>query len=334
MHKFVILLSNDRCSLIGRGVALSDFLRKWYARRDVRVLTVDTLRELPAVERIRCETLFIGVPTDVTAAELDRIVCSRAALFDFGEHDRVQWDQSDKAMLLTRSDLYLKTHIESPWPDDPVRRGLLPVYRGDPRAWFAIVRHGGAYGALKHNKRPLDVSFTGNATARSFELFERIHWVRQLRTTELSFWGGIAFRSEKKEQQVRGHFGDIDDVVLRKRVNIFTYWRKLLESKVGLAPAGNARWTHRHYEVVYAANVIVSTDYRNVRMLAPVPRETMIHVPDNENVVPYVREALTRLDRRVDEARAAIDMLEQYFKCGMWHRSRPRALDEFLAQLD
>ena len=100
-----------------------------------------------------------------------------------------------------------------------------------------------------------------------------------------------------------------------------------------LTPAGNARWSYRHYEAIYAGALLVSTDFRSVRMLIPLPLDNMQHVADHAPVVPVIAAALERLAREPSLPRQNIDFLETYLQDGDYDCRKPRLMDEFLSQM-
>jgi hypothetical protein len=117
-------------------------------------------------------------------------------------------------------------------------------------------------------------------------------------------------------------------------VSFSAYLRALQHSRVLLAPGGNAPWTYRHYEALYAGGVLVTIDFTKRDMLVPLPTEGVIHVPDGAPVVPYVREALELHGRRPDVGEQNIAHLEQYLRFGNYSRARPKLIERFLAQLE
>jgi hypothetical protein len=77
----------------------------------------------------------------------------------------------------------------------------------------------------------------------------------------------------------------------------------------------------------------VTIDYRKRDMLTPMPRESMVHVPDGESVVPAVREALQMFHSQPDLGAETEAHLEEYLRCGTYSRTRRPLIERFSAQL-
>jgi hypothetical protein len=180
-----------------------------------------------------------------------------------------------------------------------------------------------------------DVAFIGNATAIENRIHQRIQWIREIKAAadRFSFWGGIA-ANETTRARLQRRFGDLADLCYpHGRVGFLTYFRHLTRSRVALAPAGNARWSYRHYEAIYAGAVVVSTDFRRIQTLIPLPRGRMIHVPDHASVVPAIEQALEMRRREPEVIHQNVQFLERYLHYGDYCRSKPELMDRFLAQL-
>jgi hypothetical protein len=118
------------------------------------------------------------------------------------------------------------------------------------------------------------------------------------------------------------------------KVSFPRYFRALRQSRVLLAPGGNAPWSYRHYECLYAGGVVVTIDFRQRDLLVPLPTEGVIHVPDGASVIPYIREALSLSRKRPTIGQQNIAHLEQYLRFGNYARSRRLLIERFIAQLD
>jgi hypothetical protein len=141
--------------------------------------------------------------------------------------------------------------------------------------------------------------------------------------------------SAENQTRLNSKLGDITDLLAPGGRLLFSqFFYHLLRSQVVLTPAGNARWSYRHYEAIYAGVTLVSTDFRRVRTLIPMPRDNLLHVPDYAPVLPAIETALERRAREPDLARQSLDFLESYLQDGDYHRRKPRLMDEFLAQID
>jgi hypothetical protein len=99
-----------------------------------------------------------------------------------------------------------------------------------------------------------------------------------------------------------------------------------------LSPGGNAPWTYRHYECLYAGGVVVSIDFRERDMLVPLPRANMVHVPDGAPVLPAVREALAWSRDRPALAEENFAHLERYLQFGSYAKNRVALIERFVAQ--
>lgn len=119
-----------------------------------------------------------------------------------------------------------------------------------------------------------------------------------------------------------------------ERLLFSPFFYHLLRSQVVLTPAGNARWSYRHYEAIYAGALLVSTDFRSVRTLIPLPQNNILHVADHAPVVPVIAAALERLAREPSLPRQNIDFLETYLQDGDYDRRKPQIMDDFLSQFD
>ena len=117
------------------------------------------------------------------------------------------------------------------------------------------------------------------------------------------------------------------------RVGFFSYFSHLSRSRVALAPAGNARWSYRHYEALYAGAIVVTTDFRHIDTLIPLPLEGMVHVEDGVSVLPAIDEALAMRRTYPELAEENIRFLERYLHHGDYCRKKPLLADRFMEQL-
>ncbi|MFV1964378.1 MAG: hypothetical protein ACC628_03065 [Pirellulaceae bacterium] len=339
MSRFLIVQADFPSGRGTRGMNLYRFLAIYHGRKAVRLATT---RELLASEPISTDTLFIGMPTEIGKEHLEKLKFRHVVLFDYHDGPGPIWRESDRDLLLTLTDTYLKPWVEPDWDrrlpdwDGRLKMGVLPIRRHyklkfclQCQDYFAWLR-----GRTAH-RRKYDVAFIGNATTMESEFHQRIQWLREIREARdrYSFWGGIVVRKQLRESLER-RFNDLEDLYYpRGRVDFFNYFRNLLRSRVALAPAGNARWSYRHYEAIYAGASLVSADFRETKILIPLPLDNMHHVADHATVLPAIDEALTVRRENPERATENIQFLERYLKHGDYCREKPELMDRFLAQL-
>jgi hypothetical protein len=162
---------------------------------------------------------------------------------------------------------------------------------------------------------------------------QRIEWLLELeaRGRPYSLVGGLLPRSITPELTRR--YGDLSRFVLPRKVPFRRYFRQLRASRVALTPAGNAPWSYRHYEAIYAGAVVVTSDFRRLDLLVPLPLDGMIHVPEGEPVVPAIERALALRRDRPELLEENVRSLERWLERGMYSRRRPELFERFLAQL-
>jgi hypothetical protein len=341
VHDYLVILA-DRANA-GRGVrgyALAWFLRTYFGRRAVAIATLNDARGSP----IAADTAFIGLPSSFSAEDLARAFasCHRVVPFDYLDQHELAWTPEQEAALRLFGDHYLKPWFEPAWRHD-LRMGLLPL-RLSGRLSAAVIADR-ILRRLGGRPRPnYDVAFLGRPNRTRFlvdgkiqKVDQRIHWLRELNPlqSEFSFWGGLTGEDHTDMEEIVRENGDVSDLFYRGReVNFITYWQALRHSRVLLAPGGNAPWTYRHYECLYAGGVVVTVDYRERDLLVPLPRENMVHVPDGASVVPAVRVALEQSRRRPTLGEENFKHLERYLRFGAYSRSRPALIERFLAQLN
>ncbi len=333
MTKFQIVLSDDRNSGRGvRGLALYWFLTTFYGRSAVRVCHPS---ELDRKRSQSAEYLFIGLPSSLTKEQLAKVRFREAVFFDYQDRPEPQWRDDDRDFFLSLTNRYWKPCVQDDW-SPALRWGCLPIRRSPKLAAYLRAQHWRS----RRPKKEYDVGFLGGPTALKYldhaELyFQRVEWLLELRRRhpELSFWGGLTLNRYTRES-VEKRFGDSAEIAFpRRKVNFFHYFHQLSQCRVALSPAGNARWSYRQYEAVYARAFVVSTDLNKARMLIPLPRESVVMVPDRAPVVPYVLKALERLEHGGDVVDEGIRFLEGYLHFGQYARKKTLILERFLEQL-
>ncbi len=333
--RFLIVRATERRGRGVSGLTLARFLRVYAGSSAVRLVTV---AELAAGPRRQAEILFIGLPTSLRAEHLAQVSFERAALFDYGDVAGPEWRASDERLLRSVSRIYLKPWVEPDW-DHGLDWGALPLRRHG-RLTLAVralrTLMGRQY--ARRFRRVHDLAFLGYATAyhgtgERPPYPQRIEWLTEIRRTapDLAFWGGIHVR-QRDLARFQAAWPGLDPAILCPRAAFPRYFYHLLRSRLALAPAGNARWTYRHYEAIYAGSVPVSTDLRAVRTLIPLPAG-VTHVPDGQPVVPAIRETLRALAADPHLPEANLEALERYLTDGAYDRAKPAVWDRFLDQL-
>jgi hypothetical protein len=321
-----------------RGANLARFLRTYFGPQSVELIASADLRAGPPRS---ADFLFVGVPSDLRAADLERARFGRAALFDYGDLAGAQWGKSDIGLLSSVSRLYLKPWIEPGW-DQGLSWGVLPIRRRPRLAW-----HVKAFRALFGSRYPEvvrrdhDVSFVGHATkyygvGLPAPYDQRVAWLSEVVRDPLRaarFWGGLQASPTVRERLKASSPSPPDVIFERGRVPYPLYFYHLLRSRVALTPSGNARWTYRHYEAIYAGAIPVTTDFRQIRTLIPLPVEGMVHVPDHASVLPAIDRALALRADHPETARQNLAFLEGYLSDGNYDRAKPALAEAFLAQL-
>jgi hypothetical protein len=338
MPRFLIVQCDAKCGRGARGANLSRFLKIFHGRNAVEMIQARDLDGGPVRET---DVLCLGMPTALAPRHLAQIRFRRAVLFDYSDEGGPTWTPESEPWLRSLTDVYLKPWVEASW-DFGMRWGVLPIRRYPALTWHVKLLRGlfrGRYPEIC--RRDHEVSFLGNCTAyykvgTPQRYHQRIEWLRELHQSEkhFSFWGGLQ-ASPANRARLEPQLGDLTDLIAPEGRLLFSqFFYHLLRSQVVLTPAGNARWSYRHYEAIYAGALLVSNDFRAVRTLIPLPRDNMLHVADHAPVVPVIAAALERLAREPSLPRQNIDFLETYLQNGDYHRRKPQLMEEFLSQID
>ncbi len=324
-----------------RGYALAWFLQTYFGRRQVAVLSPHDFRKsLPAAD-----TLCLGLPSSLYPEQINQLLRDarpkRVAVFDYLDRHALAWAPAQEAVLRQHTDVYLKPWFEPAWSHG-LRMGLLPLRLR--RRMAAAVTYDRIVRRLGRAAQPrYDVAFLGrpnrtrlfhNGNVEKYD--QRIEWLREIQrdAPELKFWGGLSRGNDPDHAEQVERFGDFSDLRFPGgKANYVAFWRALSRSRVLLAPGGNAPWTYRHYESLYAGGVVATIDFRQREMLVPLPVEGMVHVPDGAAVLPYVREALALSRKRPEIGAANIAHLERYLRLGRYSRTRRSLIERFIAQL-
>jgi hypothetical protein len=326
-----------------RGYALIWFLRTAFGRRAVAKRTPDQARRGVVPQ---AETLFLGLPTSLQPDEIlrlvDRVRPSRIVPFDYHDRHKLAWTPEQETALRTVTDRYFKPWFESAWTYN-LRMGILPLRTHRQLflsiAWDRIKRR------LGQRREPrYDVGFLGRANTTSVigadgriaRVDQRVAWLRELRegASDLTLGGGLTEWDNDAFRQRTAAEPDLPDLCYaRNNITFPAYWRLVTNCRVLLSPGGNAPWTYRHYESLYAGSAVATIDFRHRDMLVPLPRENMVHVPDGAPIVPAVREALELSHARPNLSEENFEYLERFLHYGSYARSRAALIDRFVAQL-
>lgn len=343
MIRFLVLLNDLPPPKRGAmGCTLYNFLRMFVPAREVAAVLPS---ELDARRPLATDLLFVGVPTSLQREQLRGIRYRQAVLFDYSDSAEPAWCNSDEALLRSLTDRYLRPFVDRK-QDFALRMGTLPLYRKQKLAW--CIRAKNWYQELTSRKlcRHHDVCFLGSPTrlpearnGRRIPYDQRVEWLLELTCPEspYSLFGGLAPAKSELQQfaELRATYGNLDRITwARRRINFFSYFYHLMHSKVALAPAGNARWTYRHYEAIYAGAAVVSTDLRDCDLLVPLPQDGIIMVPDHAPVTPAIAQAMRWREDHPDQLEENVRFLERYYTGGRFTPDKPAAFKRLLAQLD
>ncbi len=337
MKKFLVVLGELPGH--GRGVSgrtLVQFLRTYAGHGAVGACSAADLLDGGGRE---AETVFLGLPSPVTGRHLARLRRRRLVLFDLHDHHHPLWTDANRDLLLGASGLYLKAWTDARW-DHGIRMGYAPIRRyGKLRLALALERLRTTAGLPRRAHRH-DVLFLGAATGRNPGRADpvtvpnqRVEWLLELKTRgqHLATWGGLLGGTLAPHLVQR--YGDLSRFTLPGKVPFWRYFRALQESRVALTPEGNAPWSYRHYEAIYARSMIVTNDFRHIETLIPLPNEGMVHVEAGRPVLPAIEEALRLRRERPGLLEENVRFLERWLDQGLYSRRRPELWERFTAQL-
>ena len=164
----------------------------------------------------------------------------------------------------------------------------------------------------------------------------RVNWLEEISShNKFSFEGGFFMRG-KSAQVLKDKASDSIKILLFKkgRINFFSYFNMMLNSKSTLTPPGNALWSYRHYESIYAGAIPISADFRHARMLVPLPMDGMIHIRNGNSVTRGVEKALQKLTDRPCIIKENLDFVEEYLTNGLYDKNKKRLLERFMKQIN
>ena len=337
MKKFLVVMSEYAGH--GRGVSgrtLHRFLRTYAGRGAVASCTP---RDLLGGTSRAAEYVFLGLPSSVGERHLARLRFRHLVPFDLSDWHHPLWDDSNREWLRSRAGLYLKAWTDERW-DFGIPMGLAPVRRyAKLRLALEVERIRRRLGWPAPAPH-FDALFLGAATGRdpggvdpALVPNQRVTWLLELRERgrHLKVWGGLLARTITPDLVRR--YGDLSDFAIQGKVPFRRYFRALRSSAVALTPEGNAPWSYRHYEAIYARSMIVTCDLRRIHTLVPLPREGMIHVEPGQPVLPAIERALSLRRDHPEILEENVRFLERWLDRGMYSRSRPELFERFLAQL-
>jgi hypothetical protein len=337
MKKFLVVTSEMPGH--GRGVSgrtLVRFLRTYAGFGAVGCCSAADLLRGGGVE---ADYAFLGLPSPVTDRHLARLRCRHLVLFDLSDWHHPLWDEANRTLLRGASNLYLKAWTDTRW-DFGIPMGLAPIRRyGKLRLALEARRLRRALGLADPPHR-YDVLFLGAATMRdpggidpALVPNQRVDWLLEVKTRgqHLELWGGLL--GQTMAPWLRQRYGDLSAFTLREKVPFRRYFRALQQSRVALTPEGNAPWSYRHYEAIYARSLIVTNDFRPLRTLIPLPTEGMVHVEPGQPVLPAIERALALRRERPELLEENVRFLERYLEQGMYSRRRPELWERFASQL-
>ncbi|MCH2128354.1 MAG: hypothetical protein MK179_04375 [Pirellulaceae bacterium] len=335
MSNFLIVLSDDHRAGRGvRGMTLAWFLRTFHGRRAVRVVSP---QQLSPRRTLTADYVFIGLPTSLNSQQLAGFQSREVVLFDYHDFPFPVWGSSDQNLLRSLTNRYWKPWVEECWSSD-FRWGCLPIRRSRKLQaclqWQRVkskpTKHFD-YGFLGTPNGMRCVSAEGSTDSYN----QRIEWLLELQRElpNAIAWGGIVIPSHLRGWAQK--FPQLSSIEYTKgRVSFFRYFDTLRRCRVALTPAGNARWSYRQYEAVYARSAVISTDFSQARMLIPFPQENVQMVPDHAAVTPFVELALAQQTDANEMAEHSVGILERYLQDGVYSRRRPLLMDRFLHQFD
>lgn len=320
-----------------RGRTLSLFLKCFAGQRNVRDLKSSDL------SRRRMESadyLFIGMPTRLTSSQLASINARNVVLFDYDDLPEANWGDSDRKFLTSLTDRYFKPCVANHW-DPQWHWGCLPLRRNWKLTVELMRRQFLEKGKPRLPKKKHDIGFMGFPTClkekygtQYVDYPQRIEWIKALAgQLDWTRWGGICSNPRWRASLEQSH-GDLSDIYVRdKRVAYRQYFKHLNECKLVLTPAGNARWTYRHYEAVYARAIMLSTDLSTYRLLIPLPKQNLIYVEDHQSILPFIHTGVSFFDTNPECVLEAEKDLERYLWCGRYSRRRPLVWERFESEL-
>jgi hypothetical protein len=328
MKKYLIVMADGRSGRGTRGLNLYWFLKTFHGGA-VQVVSTADLRKGATYA---CDFAFVGLPTELRKEDLARVSYRRLAVFDYEDTVNILLDESSQ-FLSGLTDRYLKVWNEPGWPA-PWKFGVLPIRRQARLPlylrWLAFWRALGT----RDPERDYDVTFLGAPTGQEARS-QRVRWMQEIRDTEseFTFWGGLVASPSDRERLTAAGI-DVPPLLYEGgRIPYGEFFELMRRSRIVLTPKGNAPWSYRHYEAIYAGAIPVSCDLTNVTTLIPLPLNGMVHVADDAPVVPKIEEALALIQRKPLVLDSNREFLEQFLTYGDYSRKKPELLHRFESSL-
>ena len=341
MPRFLIVepgaLNGQQGGRGARGRNLEVFLKLYYGSAAVSTVSVE---KLSSKASFSADHLFIGIPSVISSKELDRVSYQKMHLFDYRDNEKIIWGDTDESLLRSKTDSYLKAWTQEDW-DEGFEWGALPIRRNSSLPYylkFCRLTKGRAY---LDRERSIDTTFLGNPVVIWKENYgsslvnTRIQWLEEIVSKEqFTFSGGFFMHGSVTEDLKATTSPSLQPFFLNKgRINFASYFNLMLNAKTALAPPGNALWSYRHYEAIYAGAIPLSSDFRNARMLVPLPNDGIVHVKKGESVIPQLERALKMKTDNPGLPDENLNFLEQFMKDGSYHRKKSKLLERFMSQL-
>lgn len=341
MPRFLIVepgaLNGQRGGRGTRGRNLEVFLKLYYGSSSVSTVSVERITSKASFS---VDHLFIGIPSPISRKELDRVNYKKLHLFDYRDNEKTIWGETDENLLRSKTSSYLKAWSQADW-DEGFDWGTLPIRRNSSLPYylkFCRLTKGRSY---INRERPTDTTFLGNPVVIWKENYgskmmnSRIQWMEEIVSEErFTLSGGFFMHGSVTEELKATTSPSLQPLFLNKgRINFISYFNLMLNAKTALAPPGNALWSYRHYEAVYAGAIPLSSDFRNAKMLVPLPNDGIVHVKKGESVIPRLEMALKLKKDNPNLPARNLEFVEQFMKDGTYHRTKSKLLERFMSQL-
>jgi hypothetical protein len=303
-----------------RGWKLYQFLQLFPKHVRSRWVDSDTVETCAPFET---DVLIVFVPKRPTTQQLSKIRYKFLFLAHYTDGETV-----DETVLAEFGDLATGYLLPAVNKRNVYPLPVLPM----PLAFHSRTRKPYSYLDLDLKWRYWRASFVGAATVYQGEYPQRKEWVEALvRLAPKRVRVGLF---DNESYPLDAVFPDAPERFTHPFLGPGFYITLMQLSQVCVAPAGNARWTYRHYEAIQAGNVLVSTDLREMDMLIPFPDEGIVYVPDHADVWPILAPVLDTVGMYQDAVRRNQAQMAQYLNDGTYSANKPLPLFDFLRQLE
>ena len=338
MPTFLIIEPNSQGGRGARGRNLAVFLSTYFGSRSVKKIH---LRSLNKKKTFSVDHLLLGIPSHLTKQELSCISYKSVHLFDYEDNQKVIWGDSDEQFLRTLTNSYLKTWKQKNW-DEGFSWGTLPIRRSPSLPFCFIFENWRNKLSSSERIKTIDTTFLGNPLVDWKENYSgklrcvRMQWLDEIANqNKFSFSGGFFIRGEAVLKLKNQSNESLKKLFLnRGRINFISYFNQMLAAKTALAPPGNALWSYRHYESIYAGCIPITADFREAEMLVPLPLKGMIHLINGESVLSGIEEALKLRKENSSIVKDNLELLESYLTNGMYDKKKKRLINKFMKQIE